>query len=605
MQEISSLVKYFIRCANKRGPRLECGELLNHVMEYWCEITQQQWHNLLDLYCGLFTGSSKAIKHVLVSRIIHTAVQGCCLQTEGFSHKLFSFFSRALLNARQERHLAVVEHLVSALNVFLRSAAMNCRMRVCRLGEELLPKEEIVEFFNLQLCVHHPKGSKTQDTGAYAEDWAKWQSLLYNLYDALVSEISQIGSRGKYASESRHIAVKENLIELTADICHQLDGEDSNLQILEGTQAHLRATQRGSPQGTPSKRRRIELGLEVLRDHLQPHHSDFDIIPCCWGSSGGVTGPYMLRCLREVARCQATHPERAQAYRAELGRLCGRVWALSLRGVSSPQTEALSLALLSTVLQGALIPIDREFLKLFSGSACKPSDAAALCLALLKCPVPKSLGTGWDHAGAVKGVGPPSLKIMSWLLMNEQSEEAEERSRPQPIICSAVMQDQAQVKAKDALSEIESMYLQFSFDEMPSDPMSQTTPPECLVRCSSLLTGILAGYVSNGLLTEEEACHSQLFIKAKALAQDFSEYISNVKVNMAEDGTMTTLRSVMRLCTQCVNRGVTDSMSSVSCNLFMKIFPARLLIKLSEICKLLLNSSCKRGSVVIEEEDTG
>ncbi|KAM9442596.1 serine-protein kinase ATM-like isoform 1-T4 [Salvelinus alpinus] len=33
MQEISSLVKYFIRCANKRWPRLECGELLNHVME--------------------------------------------------------------------------------------------------------------------------------------------------------------------------------------------------------------------------------------------------------------------------------------------------------------------------------------------------------------------------------------------------------------------------------------------------------------------------------------------------------------------------------------------------------------------------------------------
>uniref|UniRef100_A0A674EX52 non-specific serine/threonine protein kinase n=1 Tax=Salmo trutta TaxID=8032 RepID=A0A674EX52_SALTR len=605
MQEISSLVKYFIRCANKRGPRLNCGELLNHVMEvlqssfscsaygedyssillknilsvrkYWCDITKQQWHNLLDLYCGLFTGSSKAINRVLVSRIIHTVVKGCCLQTEGFSHTLFSFFSRALLNARQERHLAVVEHLISALNVFLRSAAMNCRIRVCRLGEELLPsvlyvwtqmrpsttlKEEIVEFFNLQLCVHHPKGSKTQDTGAYAEDWVKWQSLLYNLYDALVSEISQIGSRGKYATGSRHIAVKENLMELTAEICHQVINEDCNLQILEVTQAHLRATQRGSPHGTPSKRRRIELGWEVLRDHLQPHHSDFDIIPWLQITSvltskypsmvpgqelvpllsvlcqllgeqrRGDRGPYVLRCLREVARCQATHPERAQSYRAELGRLWGRVWVLALRGVSSPQTEALSLALLSTILQGAFIPIDRELWKLFSGSACKPSDA--------------------------------------------------------------VMQDQAQVEVKGALSEIESMYLQFSFDEMPSNLMVKvmvssagtqltvvpslkhkleqgllsvadhllncyspdSTPPECLVRCSSLLTGVLAGYVSTGLLTEEEACHSQLFLKAKALVQDFSEYISNVKVKMAEDGTMTTLRSVMRLCTQCVKRGV-------------------------------------------------
>uniref|UniRef100_A0A6Q2X681 non-specific serine/threonine protein kinase n=1 Tax=Esox lucius TaxID=8010 RepID=A0A6Q2X681_ESOLU len=649
MQEISSLIKYFIRCANKRGPRLKCGELLNHVMEvlrgsfscsaygedyssillknilsvrkYWCEVTPQQWHNLLNLYCGLFTGSSKAINRVLLSRIIHTAVQGCCLQTEGLTHTLFCFFSRALLNARHEKHLPVVEHLVSALNVFLRSAAMNCRMRVCRLGEELLPsvlyvwtqmrpsttlKEEIVDFFNLQLCVHHPKGAKTQDTGAYAEDWAKWQTFLSNLYDALVSEISQIGSRGKYATGTRHIAVKESLIELTADVCHQV--------II--------------PQGTPSKRRRIELGWEVLRDHLQPHHSDFDIIPWLQIASvliskypsvvpgrelvlllsvlcqllgeqrRGDRGPYVLRCLREVACCQATHPERAQAYTAELVKLWGRVWALALRGVSSPQTEALSLALLSTVIQGALIPISREFWKLFSGLACKPSDAAALCLAqaLLKCPVPKSLGAEWDHLGTVEGVGPPSLKesILSWLLMNEQTEEAEESSSPHPIICrdfphkliprilvsltvkdtragmtfllgskaleSAMTQDQAQKEAKDALSEIESLYLQFSFDEMPSEKdgmklngvressadtqhtvvpslknkleqgllsvadhllncySPDTTPPECLVRGSSLLTGVLAGYVSFGLLTEEEACHSQLFLKAKRVS---------------------------------------------------------------------------------------
>lgn len=81
---------------------------------------------------------------------------------------------------RQEKHLAVMEHLIPALNIFLRSIAMNCRMRVCHLGEELMPsmlyvwadmrpsaalKEEIVEFFNLQICTHHPKGAKTQDTG--------------------------------------------------------------------------------------------------------------------------------------------------------------------------------------------------------------------------------------------------------------------------------------------------------------------------------------------------------------------------------------------------------------------------------------------------------
>lgn len=57
-------------------------------------------------------------------------------------------------------------------------------------------------------------------TGAY--DLTKWQSILHNLYDLLVNEINLISSRGKYSSGSRNIAVKENLIELMADICHQV-----------------------------------------------------------------------------------------------------------------------------------------------------------------------------------------------------------------------------------------------------------------------------------------------------------------------------------------------------------------------------------------------
>lgn len=63
---------------------------------------------------------------------------------------------------------------------------------------------------------------KSVVVGAHAEDWAKWRSLLYNLYNALISEINDIGSRGKYSTGTRHIAVKDCLVELTADICHQV-----------------------------------------------------------------------------------------------------------------------------------------------------------------------------------------------------------------------------------------------------------------------------------------------------------------------------------------------------------------------------------------------
>ncbi|XP_016298880.1 serine-protein kinase ATM-like, partial [Sinocyclocheilus anshuiensis] len=125
MQEISSLMKYFIRCANQRGPKLKCAELISHVVEvlqspfscaaygedysnillknilsvrkYWCEMSQQQWHSLLDLYCGLFNkGSKSGTNRVQVSRIVYTVVWGCCVQTEALFHTLFNFFLKAL-----------------------------------------------------------------------------------------------------------------------------------------------------------------------------------------------------------------------------------------------------------------------------------------------------------------------------------------------------------------------------------------------------------------------------------------------------------------------------------------------------------------------------
>lgn len=88
----------------------------------------------------------------------------------------------------------------------------------------------------------------------------------------------------------------------------------------------------------------------------------------------GERGLYVLRCLREVALCQARYPQRTQVHQAELSRLWVRVWALAVRGVSSPQTESPSLDLLASIVHGGLINMDREFWRLFSGSGCKPSQ---------------------------------------------------------------------------------------------------------------------------------------------------------------------------------------------------------------------------------------
>lgn len=56
--------------------------------------------DLLEVYCNLFSSSSKSVNRVLVSRVVRTLVQGRCTQAEGHHSSLFSFFSKALLNAR-------------------------------------------------------------------------------------------------------------------------------------------------------------------------------------------------------------------------------------------------------------------------------------------------------------------------------------------------------------------------------------------------------------------------------------------------------------------------------------------------------------------------
>uniref|UniRef100_A0AAY4EFS2 non-specific serine/threonine protein kinase n=1 Tax=Denticeps clupeoides TaxID=299321 RepID=A0AAY4EFS2_9TELE len=581
-QEISSLVKYFIRCANKRGPKLKCAELLSHIVDvlenpfncsaygedyssillkdvlsirkYWCDINQQQWHLLLNLYCGLFSGSSVSVNRVLISRIIHTLVQGCCLQTDGLTDKLFSFFSKALSNARSEKQHAVLEHLVSSLNVFLSSVAMNCRRRACSLGEELLPsllhvwnqmrpspvlKEEMVDLFNLQLRLHHPEGAKTMETG---QSTKTPHTLLYGLYDTLVTEISQIGSRGKYATGSRQIAVKENLIELTASICNQLFSQES--RILEVSQAPYRGSVLDSPSSSSSKRRRVEIGWEVLREHLQLHQSDFDMIPWLQITAvllsrypsilpvqelvpllsllcqllgeqqhRGERGPYVLRCLREVARCQALHPKLAEP---ELGRLWSRACALALRGVSSPQLEIPSMELLCCMTQGALVPVDRELWKLFSGSACKPSWPSLCCskgshilLHFLHDLLRECLIFFINFINMV----------LHTFLCRDFPQNLVSR-----IIVSLTLKDSRAGMVflmgsldlnRESFMSSYRMFFFYNSDFYFSSLQSPATPPECLIRCVCLLTGVLAGFVCAGIISEDDACYSGLFQKAK------------------------------------------------------------------------------------------
>lgn len=84
------------------------------------------------------------------------------------------------LYCRQERNTAGLDHIIAAMNIFFNTFAVNCRKRICKIGEEILPtvlyiwtqyrpkdslKESIIELFLLQVHIHHPRGATSQEKG--------------------------------------------------------------------------------------------------------------------------------------------------------------------------------------------------------------------------------------------------------------------------------------------------------------------------------------------------------------------------------------------------------------------------------------------------------
>lgn len=102
-----------------------------------------------------------------------------CLQFVYFP-PCYTKLSLIIFFHRQEQTSAGLNHILAAFVIFLKASAVNFRIKVCELGDEILPtflyiwtqhrlndslKEVIIELFQLQIYIHHPKGAKTQEKG--------------------------------------------------------------------------------------------------------------------------------------------------------------------------------------------------------------------------------------------------------------------------------------------------------------------------------------------------------------------------------------------------------------------------------------------------------
>jgi len=82
----------------------------------------------------------------------------------------------------------VLEYLLTSLNQFATVAAVNARGRLCKLGEEIFPhllhlwskcqpavKDQLIDFLRMEVRVHHPRGTHTDEEGAWATNDALWK----------------------------------------------------------------------------------------------------------------------------------------------------------------------------------------------------------------------------------------------------------------------------------------------------------------------------------------------------------------------------------------------------------------------------------------------
>ncbi|KAK6170767.1 hypothetical protein SNE40_019079 [Patella caerulea] len=313
-QEIGGLVKFVVRLADKRGPRLRSSSLLSTILEvlrddfmcsaygldfsnillknilpvrkYWTELKSDNWHELLIQYCKLFVDEDCTLDRVVQSCLIFLLLSGASKQCDLHPQKIIRFFTEVFKNIRKEKASRVLEYILSSLNIFITTIAPYSRRQVCKLGENIFinilylwnnrpsskMKDEIVAFLRSQLQIHHPGGAKTVHDGAFALDWDQWMSHLRKLYEVLYNDLKEMGGRHRFSS-SKEAALKPEYADLAANVCHQIfDQTTHNIDVTQ-----LPSTNDES--GLPAKKRRLESGWSALRDIIYKLSNTMQIIP--------------------------------------------------------------------------------------------------------------------------------------------------------------------------------------------------------------------------------------------------------------------------------------------------------------------------------------
>ncbi|KAL1501124.1 hypothetical protein ABEB36_006509 [Hypothenemus hampei] len=204
----------------------------------------------------------------------------------GFLREQFSFVSQLTQSLKKDDLRSLQEIKVLTVLNFCKHCAEDNRLSCCKLGEEVFSclanlytyggfdaklKVDIVEFFLLQMTIHHPNGVRKGDKHALAWKWDIWNSCVKKMYSLLTNEISQYLSQYKQYIKSTYIFLNKGdnqTIILNSFVALFVEVSKQLLSEIEGaTDFYL--IENSDVEGPSQKRRKVVASLESFVDEIR------------------------------------------------------------------------------------------------------------------------------------------------------------------------------------------------------------------------------------------------------------------------------------------------------------------------------------------------
>ena len=259
--------------------------------------TRNTWKTLLKLSIQLFEIIPDNLDFHSCCALLYGILSNGLLYTnlQPFLKKQYRFFENVMQSSRlQQSSLETKKIFLQTINLFIMTVSHDCRQQSCIFGESVLrnviamyddrnTSSEVIKFLRLQMTLHYPNGARAEKDGGSFGQSAEWKEHLLRLYTNLVDTTIQNQSKSNKSRTygTRDYFLKQDLVELAADICYQLflssKSNEPNLEEsigIEITQiVPFNVTQLDQEERSIPKRRKVSMSFKsCLLDSLKSEH---------------------------------------------------------------------------------------------------------------------------------------------------------------------------------------------------------------------------------------------------------------------------------------------------------------------------------------------